>query len=700
MRIPCFLAFIATLALSSETSVVESPYLQSSHFVRVLEHWSEHVPRYLSSISFHLSGERIHLQLERRRGSFHHNYRSTFVSSNGSTTGGLHSLEIYHGTEENWAVVTRISPGVFVGAFSWRGKDYHMDPSFIIDRSIIDETVIYPVEDVIQSSTPSNLTYAPVLEEAPSSLSNLLRLTRKRRQTVSAVKSRCSLEVVADHFFFDMVGHHSQAIATRYIAGLIERVNAIFVKIDWGEDNEGVPLANMGLSIKHILVHENPSNEANHYNSKSPTFLQHNKETPWDVPNLLQSFTRLNSARNRNRYCLRLLLTARPVNTSVRGMAYVANLSKSGGICADIQAAGLQYNTLVVNVYDGTAMRLLVTREVDLIISHEMGHAWGANHDEDYGREECKPSFRDGGLFIMHAHTLSGYDENNSKFSNCSRASIREILSDRRENCFEAERVSSCGNGLVEEGEECDEGGRFHDGIHHCCTHECTLIPEAKCSPLNEPCCSPTCDYHVKGYECQQMSIAHCSNVSRCTGISAKCPSPDPVFDGTPCVEGGVCLNGTCKSYCERLGKKSCMCEKEHESCLRCCSSSSSSGESLCVPVEGAPILPDGFKCIIGRCNNSTCIRDNNDIVSQFFGQLSDRSSWTAFISSNLVAILIIFSLCVYLPIACCITTRDNNSVPVSIAPLPQTKHRTTTAVYTPVYNQMHNQVNNQIFNR
>lgn len=47
-------------------------------------------------------------------------------------------------------------------------------------------------------------------------------------------------------------------------------------------------------------------------------------------------------------------------------------------------------------------MRLLVTREVrytvegrilielikvDLIISHEMGHAWGANHDEDYGRD-------------------------------------------------------------------------------------------------------------------------------------------------------------------------------------------------------------------------------------------------------------------------------------------------------------------------
>lgn len=30
----------------------------------------------------------------------------------------------------------------------------------------------------------------------------------------------------------------------------------------------------------------------------------------------------------------------------------------------------------------------------------------------------------------------------------------------------------------------------------------------------------------------------------------------------TPCVEGGSCQNGTCISYCEKLGKKSCMCEK------------------------------------------------------------------------------------------------------------------------------------------
>lgn len=96
-----------------------------------------------------------------------------------------------------------------------------MDPSFIVDQSIIDHTVVYQVEDLIQSSTPSNLTYAPVLEEAPSSLSNLLRLTRRKRQTVTAVKSRCSLEVVADHFFFDTVARESQAIATRYIVRFI-----------------------------------------------------------------------------------------------------------------------------------------------------------------------------------------------------------------------------------------------------------------------------------------------------------------------------------------------------------------------------------------------------------------------------------------------------------------------------------------------
>jgi hypothetical protein len=52
-----------------------------------------------------------------------------------------------------------------------------------------------------------------------------------------------------------------------------------------------------------------------------------------------------------------------------------------------------------------------VTEYMLTIYFIELGHNWGSYHD--LTTEECSPSYRNGGSYIMHTYSLSGYDENN-----------------------------------------------------------------------------------------------------------------------------------------------------------------------------------------------------------------------------------------------------------------------------------------------
>uniref|UniRef100_A0A3B3BVJ6 ADAM metallopeptidase domain 12 n=1 Tax=Oryzias melastigma TaxID=30732 RepID=A0A3B3BVJ6_ORYME len=98
-----------------------------------------------------------------------------------------------------------------------------------------------------------------------------------------------------------------------------------------------------------------------------------------------------------------------------------------------------------------------------------------------------------------------------------------------------------CGNGYVEEGEECD-CGEVEECLNPCCNAStCTLKGEAVCA--HGQCCQDS------GTPCRESSNS-CDLPEFCTGNSPHCPSNVYLHDGHAChsVEG-YCYNGICQTH-------------------------------------------------------------------------------------------------------------------------------------------------------
>jgi hypothetical protein len=153
-----------------------------------------------------------------------------------------------------------------------------------------------------------------------------------------------------------------------------------------------------------------------------------------------------------SKFCLVHLFTSQSFNGGVLGLGFIAgtNIGSAGGICT--AAAYKQNNKIYFNTALSSAKSTygdtVITREADIVTAHgiqsisslicfvsrfshyflsfsitlanftcksewitEFGHNWGSYHDP--ATDECSPSFRDGGSFVMHTYSVSGYDVNN-----------------------------------------------------------------------------------------------------------------------------------------------------------------------------------------------------------------------------------------------------------------------------------------------
>ncbi|KAL4841548.1 hypothetical protein H8958_008695, partial [Nasalis larvatus] len=182
-------------------------------------------------------------------------------------------------------------------------------------------------------------------------------------------------------------------------------------------------------------------------------------------------------------------------------------------------------------------------------LAHELGHNFGMNHDTLERGCSCQMAAEKGGC-IMNPST--GYPFP-MVFSSCSRKDLETSLEKGMGMCLfnlpevrESFGGQKCGNGFVEDGEQCD-CGEPEECMNRCCNATaCTLKPDAVCA---HGLCCEDCQLKPAGTACRDSSNS-CDLPEFCTGASPHCPANVYLHDGHPCQGvDGYCYNGICQTH-------------------------------------------------------------------------------------------------------------------------------------------------------
>uniref|UniRef100_A0AAZ3NUR6 ADAM metallopeptidase domain 17b n=1 Tax=Oncorhynchus tshawytscha TaxID=74940 RepID=A0AAZ3NUR6_ONCTS len=475
-------------------------------------------------------------------------------------------------------------------------------------------------------------------------------LVREKRQVHDHRKNTCPLLLVADHRFFQEMGRGEESTTLNYLIELIDRVDDIYRSTSWDDEYKGY-----GVQIQQIIIEKVPTRvppgEA-HFNMRgSPV----EGKDVWDVKKLLEQFS-VDIADNASKVCLAHLFTYQDFDEGTLGLAYVAPSRQGipGGLCSESKV--VSPNTIYLNTGLTSTKnygKTILTKEADLVTTHELGHNFGAEHDPD-NIPYCAPREDEGGKYVMYPIAVSGDHVNNKLFSNCSKISIVKRLRNKAPVCFRERNSNVCGNSRVEQGEECDPG-LLHINDDRCCTSDCKLRPTAKCSDRNSACCKQ-CQYEREGKVCQEPISATCKGKSYCTGNSSECPSPENAPDKTVCLDNGECLDGVCIPFCEAVKNlQSCACNETNSSCKVCCRSTS----GVCAPFQddgGEFIyLRKGKPCTVGFCDGAgKCMKQVQDVIERLWDFIDklDINTFRKFLADNIVGSVVVFSLVFWVPLS------------------------------------------------
>ncbi|XP_034861843.1 disintegrin and metalloproteinase domain-containing protein 33 isoform X2 [Mirounga leonina] len=187
-------------------------------------------------------------------------------------------------------------------------------------------------------------------------------------------------------------------------------------------------------------------------------------------------------------------------------------------------------------------------------MAHEIGHSLGLSHDPDGC---CVEAAAEQGGCVMAAATGPPFPR---VFSACSRRQLRAFFRKGGGACLSNApdpRLlvprARCGNGLVEDGEECDCGASQECPDACCLAHNCSLRAGAQCT--HGDCCA-RCLLKPAGVPCRR-AVGDCDLPEFCTGASPYCPPDLYLLDGSPCASGrGYCWDGACptlEQQCQQL---------------------------------------------------------------------------------------------------------------------------------------------------
>ncbi|XP_051908761.1 disintegrin and metalloproteinase domain-containing protein 17-like isoform X1 [Hippocampus zosterae] len=477
---------------------------------------------------------------------------------------------------------------------------------------------------------------------------------RARRDAHPHSKNTCPLLLVADHRFFTHMGRRDESTTLNYLIELMDRVDDIYRNTSWDDDFSGY-----GVQIQQIIIEKTPTAVKPggvHFNmAGSPVAGR----VVWDVKRLLEQFSVDVSEKAAN-VCLAHLFTYQDFDEGTLGLAYVAPVKADipGGLCSkgcpstatDADPRRLVYlNTGLTSTKNYG--KTILTKEADLVTTHELGHNFGAEHDPD-NIPYCAPREDQGGKYVMYPIAVSGDHFNNKVFSKCSKRSIVKRLRSKASSCFKERTVNVCGNSRVEPGEECDPG-LLHINSDPCCTPECRLRPGARCSDRNSPCCRK-CQLEAAGEVCQEPIDATCKGRSYCTGSGADCPPPENAPDQTPCLDSGECQDGSCVPFCLAVLKlEPCACNETGTSCKVCCRG----GGGVCAPYRDAEgqflFLRKGKPCTVGFCDGAgKCMKQVQDVVERLWDFIDklDIDTFATFLADNMVGSVVAFSLLFWIP--------------------------------------------------
>uniref|UniRef100_A0A672FUN5 ADAM metallopeptidase domain 19b n=1 Tax=Salarias fasciatus TaxID=181472 RepID=A0A672FUN5_SALFA len=219
------------------------------------------------------------------------------------------------------------------------------------------------------------------------------------------------------------------------------------------------------------------------------------------------------------------LITGRPFQGTTIGLAPLK------AMCSDYQSGGVNTD------HSESAVGVAAT------MAHEMGHNFGMSHDI---AGCCQAKAEDGGC-IMAAATGHPFPR---VFNGCNQRELKSYLSSGGGKClFNMPNTRAmyggqrCGNGYLEEGEECDCGEEEECTSPCCNANNCTLRAGAECA--HGVCCQ-NCKLKSPGVLCRAPS-GSCDLPEYCDGKAESCPANFYLVDGTSCAGGqAYCYTGMC----------------------------------------------------------------------------------------------------------------------------------------------------------
>ena len=451
----------------------------------------------------------------------------------------------------------------------------------------------------LKGVTPPNSEHSTTEARQHTMLFQKAGFKRQRRQT-SPVYKVCELTIVVHYSFYSIPCEGSITKTIDEVGLAVWRADSNFRRGDFNSD--GVA-DNIGFVIKELIIYTDELSQDYRLDN-----YEYSKDT-------LRAFSKFDFSDS----CLAALFTHQTYEQNVVGLAYMGLSSRfaaPGGLCEErtrIQKAWRSLNTMFVSSLDAAGQ--IPWESFSLTLIHELGHSFGAPHDND---TECMPGGIYG-MYIMHPYDVQSIKVHSKMFSPCSVLIMGPVI-DSKGSCLKLYEANNyCGNSIREAGEECDCGldPEYCRSIDMCCVPPSLGEPGCRiqredghvCSPLASPCCTDSCQVETETRVCR--AATECARAARCDAVDVACPESVSLADGTLCAGGvRVCSGGECVgSRCELHGWADCQCVGvPYELCQLCCAAKNTSGFS-CMPAH--------------RCS------DTDDIAAPIFLNFRDTCGGT-----------------------------------------------------------------------